>query len=84
MQDQLCKGIARYVDGVLIKQECIKCLQVTYPLHEVGIPECDLGGDFQMQKTKVGPETSTMSTKIYWNGCNPDNQPMNSKSGGGG
>ena len=68
-----CKGhyeyIARYVDDILVfskePQELIKCLQVTYPLQGVGIPEYYLGGDFKIQKRQNEVDTFTFCAKTY-------------------
>ena len=61
--------IARYVDDILIfskePQELIKCLQVTYSLQGVGVPEYYLGGDFKVVKKSNGIETFTFCAKTF-------------------
>ena len=58
-----------YVDDILIFSkeplELIKCIQVTYPLQGVGVPEYSLGGDFKIVKRARGMETFTFCAKTY-------------------
>ena len=57
------------MDDILIftkePQELMKCLQVTYPLQGVGVPEYYLGGDFKIVMRENKVEMFTFCAKTY-------------------
>jgi hypothetical protein len=61
--------IARYVDDIMIFSKgpdiIIKCLEVTYPLQGIGVPEYYLGGDFKLHCRANGWDTITVCAKTY-------------------